>query len=66
MKDKKFKLRILTPFKTNSGKIFGRDIIFLRILKFKFNWFYEFGDWFIYICFGLHGIQFGSYGFDKF
>ena len=60
-------MRILEKYYTDTKKTDyqGTYILMFQIKKFKFNWFTDFGEWFIYVYWDKTWMRFSSIGYSK-
>lgn len=59
------KLSIMEKYYTSNDSYQGLLILILVTRLFKFRWFTDCGEWFIYIEFGKRWVRFSSAGFMK-
>jgi hypothetical protein len=54
---------LLKKYYTSLGDYQGFDFILFNTKYFKFNWFTDCGEWFVYIYFGKRYFRFSGAGF---
>jgi hypothetical protein len=59
------KVSLFKKYYTHSGQYQGIEIIMFETELFKFKWFTDCGEWFLYIHWFQKWIRFGSAGFIK-